>query len=201
MLLRRLLSLTSIKTSLPKTMTGFCKLVELYLAVIFSLQVICLREMPNWKINPISKHLSQNLKSLQSWRDGYIRDRGWLYFYDKADWSILLAGSSLVWSKCDLHTTDVLAYQVNLANLQCKVGWINTWHQCHLADRGQKCLQLLCMYSLSGCDTTSYPYDKGNVTSLSTMVSRNYQCLAIIGDVDTTHTGLMNAAMPSFVSL
>ena len=29
------------------------------------------------------------------------------------------------------------------------------------ADLGQKCMQLLCMYALSGCDTTSYPYDKG----------------------------------------
>ena len=57
------------------------------------------------------------------------------------------------------------------------------------------------MFALSGCDTTSYPYDKGNVTTLYTMVSGNYQCLAIIGDIDTTHTELMNEAMHSFVSL
>ena len=62
-------------------------------------------------------------------------------------------------------------------------------------DHGQKCLQLLCMHALNGCGTTSYPYDKGNVIALNTMVS-----LAIIGDIDTTHTELMNAAMPSFVS-
>ena len=54
----------------------------------------------------------------------------------------------------------------------------------------------VCMYALSGCDTTSYPYDKGNVSTLNTKVSKNYQCLAIIGDIDTTHTKLMNAAMP-----
>ena len=42
-LLRRVLSLTSIKTSLPKTMTGVSKLVELYLTITSSLQVICLR--------------------------------------------------------------------------------------------------------------------------------------------------------------
>ena len=57
------------------------------------------------------------------------------------------------------------------------------------------------MHALSGCDTTSYPYDKGNVTALNNMVSGIYQCLAIIGDNDTTHTELMNAAMTSFVSL
>ena len=33
------------------------------------------------------------------------------------------------------------------------------------------------------------------------MVSGNYQCLAMIGGIDTTHTELMSAAMPSFVSL
>ena len=42
---------------------------------------------------------------------------------------------------------------------------------------------------------------KGNVTALNNMVSGTYQCLAIIGDIDTTHTELMNAAMPFFVSL
>ena len=66
---------------------------------------------------------------------------------------------------------------------------------------GQKCLQLLCMYGLSGCNTTFYPYGKGNATALNTMVSEIYQCLAIIVDIDTTHTELMNATMPSFVSL
>ena len=69
------------------------------------------------------------------------------------------------------------------------------------ADLGQKCLQLLCMHALSGCDTNSYPCDKENVAALNTVVSGFYQCLAIIGDNDTTHTELMNAAMLSFVSL
>ena len=100
----------------------------------------------------------------------------------------------------------LLAYWVNPADLQCKVQmerWDGSVLDIHAicADHGQKCLQLLCMHALSGCDTTSYPYSKGNVTALNTMVSRIYQCLAIICDIDTTHTGLMNAAMPSFVSL
>ena len=57
------------------------------------------------------------------------------------------------------------------------------------------------MHALSGCNTTSYTYGKGNVTAVNSMVLRTYQCLAIIGDIDTTHTELMNAEMPSFVSL
>ena len=55
--LRRSLSLTSIKTSLPKTMTGCDKLVKLHLTMTSPLQAICLREMPRWKPNPISEHL------------------------------------------------------------------------------------------------------------------------------------------------
>ena len=67
------------------------------------------------------------------------------------------------------------------------------------ADLGQKCLHLLCMHALSGCDTTSNPYDKGNATALNTKVSGFYQCLAITDDIDTTHSELINAAMPSFI--
>ena len=69
------------------------------------------------------------------------------------------------------------------------------------ADHGQKCLQLLCVHALSDFNTTSYPYNIGNVSALNTVVSGIYQCLAIIGDIDTTHTDLMIAAMPSFVLL
>ena len=51
------------------------------------------------------------------------------------------------------------------------------------------------MYALSGCDTTSYPYDEGNLIALNTMVSGKYQGLATIGGVGTTHTKLVNAAL------
>ena len=100
----------------------------------------------------------------------------------------------------------LLAYWVNQADLKCKVQK-DLWDGSVLdinafcAGHGQKCLQLLCMHALSGCDTTFCPYGKGNVTALNTMVSGNFQCLAFKGDIDTTHTELMNAAMPSFVSL
>ena len=54
------------------------------------------------------------------------------------------------------------------------------------------------MHALSGYDTASYPSGKGKVTALKTIVSGNYQCLATIANIDTTHTELMNAVMPSF---
>ena len=91
----------------------------------------------------------------------------------------------------------LLAYWMNRADLQCKVQ-MKRWDGSVLdinaiyADLG---------HALSGCDTTSYPYGKGNVTALNTMVSGIYQCLAVIGDIDTAHTELMNVAMSSFVSL
>ena len=69
------------------------------------------------------------------------------------------------------------------------------------ADLGQKCLQLLGMHALSDCDTTSYPYGKGKVTALNTMVYENYRGLATICDIGTTHTILMNAAMLVFAAI
>ena len=62
----------------------------------------------------------------------------------------------------DTDVCVLLAYLVNWAELQCKVQ-MQRWDGSILdinvicADLGQKCLQLLCMHALSGCDTTSYP--------------------------------------------
>ena len=75
----------------------------------------------------------------------------------------------------------LLACWVNRADLQCKVR-MERWDGSVLdinvicADLGQICLQILCVQAISGCDTTSYPYGKGNVTALNIMVSRIYQC-------------------------
>ena len=85
----------------------------------------------------------------------------------------------------DVDVFVLLAYDIvlNWAALQCKVQ-MERWDGSVLdingtcADLGQTCLQLLCMHALSGCDTTSYPYGKGNVTALNTMVSGIYQCFS-----------------------
>ena len=71
--------------------------------------------------------------------------------------------------------TDVfvlLLYFVNPADMQCKVQMkrcdgsvLDTNATC--PDFGQKCLQLPGMLTLSHCDTTSYPYGKGNATALN----------------------------------
>ncbi len=73
--------------------------------------------------------------------------------------------------------TDVyvlLVYWVYQADLEllCKVQMkrcdgtvLNINATC--ANLGPKCLQLLGMHSLSGCDTTSYPYGKGKITALT----------------------------------
>ena len=71
--------------------------------------------------------------------------------------------------------TDVFVlplFLVNRADMQCKVTmerWggsvLDTKATC--PDFGQKCLQLPGMLTLSHCDTTSYPYGKGNVTALN----------------------------------
>ena len=70
--------------------------------------------------------------------------------------------------------TDVfvlLLYWVNLADMQCKVQ-MERWDGSVLdtnatySEFGKKCLQLPGMLTLSHCDTTSYPYGKGNVTAL-----------------------------------
>ena len=71
--------------------------------------------------------------------------------------------------------TDVFAlllYCVNWADMQFKVQmehWdgsvLDTNATC--SDFGRKCLQLPGMLTLSHCDTTSYPFGKGNVTALN----------------------------------
>ena len=67
---------------------------------------------------------------------------------------------------------------------------------------GPKCLQLLGMHAMSGCDSTSYLYGKGKISALNTLLSGNYPGLSeIVGEVGTTHEQLMEATTPFFISL
>lgn len=106
--------------------------------------------------------------------------------------------------------TDVfvlLVYWVYRADLQCKVQmerWDGTVLDINAtcADLGPKCLQLLGMHVLSGCDTTSYPYGKGKITALNTLLAGDFPGLAdVLGEVGTTQTDLMEAANPFFSAL
>ena len=82
--------------------------------------------------------------------------------------------------------TDVfvlLVYWVHRADLQCKVQmerWDGTILDINAtsAHLGSKCLQLLGMHALSGCDTTSYPYGKGKISALNTLLSGDFPGLA-----------------------
>ena len=159
--------MTSIKTFLQKTTRRCSKLVELYLTMTSLLQVICLREVPKMKQNPINDILPTSrvlsiLARLLHQRQGLI-----VFFMMKlTDQSSLLeaamSGQNVI---CMLRDdTDVfvlLAYWVNRTALQCKVH-MERWHGSVLdinaicADPVQECLQLLCMHELSVCDTTSY---------------------------------------------
>ena len=167
--------------------------------------------MPKWKPNPMSETLPTSkvhsiLVRLLHQRQGLIVFLWLNWLINPSYWKQLSGQNVICILRDNTNVFILLAYWVNRAELQCKVQ-MERWDVSVLdinticANHGQKCLQLLCMHVLSGCDTTSYPYGNGNVTALNTMVSRIYQCVAIIGDIDTTHTELMKTARPSFVSL
>ena len=62
------------------------------------------------------------------------------------------SGQRVIHVLSDTNVFALLLYWVSEANLQCNVQ-INA----ACADLGQKCLQLLGMHALRGCDKTSYP--------------------------------------------
>ena len=106
--------------------------------------------------------------------------------------------------------TDVfvlLIYWVYRAELQCKVQmerWDGTVLDINATcvELGTKSLQLLGIHALSGCDTTSYPYGKGKISALNTLLGGNFDGLAdVLGETGTTHTDLMEAAKPFFAAL
>lgn len=101
----------------------------------------------------------------------------------------------------------LLVYWVYKMNKQCKVQMEN-WNGTVLdinatcADLGPKCLQLLGMHALSGCDTTSYPYGKGKISALNTMLRGEFPGLAdVLGEVNATEVNLLEAAKPFFLAL
>ena len=58
------------------------------------------------------------------------------------------------------------------------------------------------MHALSGCDTTSYPYGKGKVSALNTLLAGDFPGLAdVLGEVGTAQADIMEAAKPFFIAL
>ena len=67
---------------------------------------------------------------------------------------------------------------------------------------GPKCLQLLGMHAITGCDTTSYPYGKGKTSALKTLLAGDFQGLDnVLGEVDATSDELIQAAKTYFMAL
>jgi len=106
--------------------------------------------------------------------------------------------------------TDVfvlLVYWVYRAQLECKVQmerWDGTVLEINAtcANLGPKCLQLLGMHALSGCDTTSYAFGKGKVTALKTLLAGHFSGLAdVLGEVGNSEAYLMEAAIPFILAL
>lgn len=106
--------------------------------------------------------------------------------------------------------TDVfvlLVYWVHRAGLQCKVQ-MERWNgivqdiNATCTELGPKCLQLLSVHALSGCDTTSYLYGKGKTRALNTLLSGNLPGLAnVIDEVGISPASLMQAVNPFVTAL
>ena len=70
------------------------------------------------------------------------------------------------------------------------------------ANRGPKCLQLLGMHALSGCDTTSYPFGRGKTTALKTLLADDFHGLSdILEEVDATSEAAMAAGTTYITAL
>ena len=62
-------------------------------------------------------------------------------------------------------------------------------------------MSALGMHALSGCDTSSYPYGKGKISALNTLLAQDFPGLAdVLGEVGTTQADLIEAAKPFTVS-
>jgi hypothetical protein len=66
---------------------------------------------------------------------------------------------------------------------------------------GNKCLQLLAVHSLSGCDTTSYPYGKGKATALKVLLNEHCSGLEVFGKTNATQAQLLHTGRQFFTCL
>ena len=67
---------------------------------------------------------------------------------------------------------------------------------------GPKCLQLMGMHALSGCDTVSFPFNKGKIGVLKVLQARNLPGLSEIhGEEDATVSSLMEMGQQFFAAI
>ena len=67
---------------------------------------------------------------------------------------------------------------------------------------GSKCLQLLEMFALTGCDTTSFPFNKGKESALSVIEAGDFPGLFhVLGEEDAMQWGLLEVELSLFCAL
>ena len=67
---------------------------------------------------------------------------------------------------------------------------------------GSKCLQLLGMHALTGCDTTSFPFNKGKVSALSVIEAGDFPGLFhVLGEEDAMRWDLLEVGLSFFCAL
>ena len=70
------------------------------------------------------------------------------------------------------------------------------------ANFGKHCLQLFSIHTLNGCDATPYPYDKGKITVLNNLFTRDYLCLVnVLCEGSIKHANKLEAAKPFCIAL
>ena len=67
---------------------------------------------------------------------------------------------------------------------------------------GPKCLQLMGTHALSGCDTVSYPFNKGTISALNTLQTGDFPGLhQLLAEEDATRSDLIETAQRFFTAL
>ena len=67
---------------------------------------------------------------------------------------------------------------------------------------GSKCLQLRGMHALTGCDTTSFPFNKGKVSALSVLEAGDIPGLFnVLGEEDAMRWDLLEVGLSFFCAL
>jgi len=164
------------------------------------------------------RELSRVLSSFNMGADISIESRdGGCFAHDEADITMIsyllqAAESGMVVIRILSDDTDVfvlLMYWVwamqlhNVCSIQME-RWngavIDINASCMLL--GQKCLQLPGMHALSGCDTVSYPFNKGKISALNVLKEGDFPGLfEVLGEEDATHEDLMNTGQQFFTAL
>ena len=107
----------------------------------------------------------------------------------------------------DTEVFVMLLYWIWKMQLHCSVQ-LERWNgvvvdiNATSTELGPKCLQLMGMHVLSGCETVSYPFNKGKISALNTLQAGDFPGLyQVLGEEGTTHSNLMETGQRFFAAL